>query len=162
MFYRVEQFIRAMNAKLTEEDKLFIKCYLNEEEQRLFCQLQLYEQNHCLSVARGLKAEYEDEMLIRLGLLHDIGKSAYPLNPIKKSIMVLLNKITGGYIRRLKGFNIVKGHYDHAQISYEYLKQLGNYDEFFLQVVREHHEKNINHIKKNKWLLALQKYDDLY
>ena len=51
MIKRIRQFWRAIKAKMTVEDKVFIDKYLNDEEQNYFCPLRVYDQRHVLNVA---------------------------------------------------------------------------------------------------------------
>ena len=99
----------------------------------------------------------ENHEMIRLGLLHDIGKIKYPLNPIEKSIIVLLDKLTKGKIQRMTSLKIVKCYYEHAEIGYELLKALAQYDETFLERVRRHHSQG----KGDEVLECLKNADDL-
>lgn len=146
MIYRIKQFIQAISAKMAVEDIEFVKSYLSKKEQELFFQLKIYEQSHSLRVAKNmikedgsLNAEDKRER-IRIGLLHDIGKIKYPLNPIEKSIIVVLDKITGGRISKARRLKIVKCYYEHPQLGYELLSEIGGYEVEFLQAIKNHHE----------------------
>ena len=143
MFYRMRQFYEALTAKLTEEEQLFITKYLTKEEQALFKKLRVDSQKHSVKVAKLLKKEHMElmskEQLIKLGLLHDIGKIYYPLNPVEKGIMVILNKLTKGKVKKLMQLKMVRAYYEHADLGYQLLKKSGKYSERFLQAVKEHH-----------------------
>lgn len=161
MFYRVQQFMKAVIASISENEEKWIKLYLTEKEQALFFRLKVYEQKHCLCVAK-LLAKWTNERrdMIRLGLLHDIGKILYPLNPIEKSIIVILHKLTSGKIKRFKQFKMVKCYYEHPILGYELLMRQGNYEQEFLECIKLHHEM----ICPNKIayeLSFLQKADNL-
>ena len=162
-FYRIKQFIDALTACLTEGDKLFIEKYLTAEEQKLFYKLKVHEQAHSLRVAYEIEKEMancdksQKEEMLRLGLLHDIGKMKYPLNPIEKGIIVVLHKCTKGKINRLSGWKLVKCYYHHPEIGYELLKQVGGYDEAFLQLILGHHKEVEG---TNDKLTLLKKCDD--
>ena len=151
MFYRVKQFVKAITAKVSQEEIKWVKRYLSEAECSLFFKLRIYEQRHCLDVAYLLKEKtQESQEMIRLGLLHDIGKMVYPLNPIEKSIMVILDKASKGRMRKLKKFKMVKCYYEHAQIGYELLKKQGHYEEAFLEIIKQHH--SVGHTSKLRLL----------
>ena len=149
---------------MLEEDKQYVKAYLNEKEQALFFQLKVYEQAHCLDVARQMARDVsikdchdeEKKQLIRIGLLHDIGKIKYPLNPIEKSIIVVLDKVTKGKIKNFTQLKMVKCYYEHAELGYILLKETGNYDEFFLEIIKNHHMKNPQDMRAS----LLKKCDD--
>ena len=150
MFYRVQQFIKAITASVSEDEKRWIKGYLTEKEQALFFKLKVYEQKHALCVAK-LLSEWtnESQEMIRLGLLHDIGKVLYPLNPIQKSIIVILHKVTLGKIKRFNQFKIVKCYYEHpilegimnslirikSALTYPFFKKLIIYVSMLLQII---------------------------
>lgn len=158
MFYRVQQFIKAMTAQITKEDISFVKQYLNKAETDLFFRLKPYEQRHCIDVARKLYETTEGDMeMIKLGLLHDIGKIQYPLHPIEKSVIVILDHLTAGHIKRYRKYKMVKCYYDHPQIGYDILKESGHYDETFLKLIKNHHQQE----KENPKLHLLQEADNL-
>lgn len=146
MLYRVKQFISAIIAKISEEDEKLIETYLGSYELSLFRELKVYEQKHCIQVALGIMKDYpsdDKEELIRVALLHDIGKIKYPLNPIEKSIIVLLDKFTKGKIKKMKRLKVVKCYYEHPEIGYNMLNERGGYTKEFLELVRYHHDKEI-------------------
>ena len=164
---RVKQFFRCITAKLTEEDKKIINEYLNENEINLLYKLPVYDIKHCVSVAMDIKTnESEDKLiknninykeLIRIALLHDIGKSYKILNPFDKSILVLSNKFTKGRIKKYENKSRkIYIYFNHGKEGYKILK--GNeYSEEFLKVIRDHHDYS----KNNKWLEIIRKYDDM-
>lgn len=160
MLYRVKQFISALNAKLRAEDEVFIATYLNNVEKKYFQKLRVHEQCHALKVAYLLQEEnceeVDEEKRIRLGLLHDIGKIRYPLNPVEKGIIVLLDRLTKGRIKKYEALKIVKCYYQHATLGYELLSALGGYEKDFLACVKNHHEYH----KSEDVLLALLKKCD--
>ena len=99
MIYRIKQFFWALTAQITQEEQKFIKHYLSPQEIELFDKLKIYEQKHSVNVAKALQKDitYDNpKEMIRVGLLHDIGKIKYPIGPVRKSIMVLLDKFTRG------------------------------------------------------------------
>ena len=161
MFYRVQQFIKAITASVSGDEKRWIKGYLTEKEQALFFKLKVYEQKHALCVAK-LLSEWtnESQEMIRLGLLHDIGKVLYPLNPIQKSIIVILHKVTFGKIKRFNQFKIVKCYYEHPILGSELLSRQGVYEKEFLECIKRHHEL-IDSDKISPNLSLLQKADNL-
>ena len=161
MIYRVKQVIDAMTAKITEEDRAFYKTYLTLKETVLFERLKVYDQKHSIRVAYLLKDKTDgNEEMIRLGLLHDIGKQVYPLNPFKKSIMVLLDKMSKGAVKKYDQIKMVHSYYEHPMIGYELLKQEGGYEESFLQLIKSHHIRGNININIDDRLLNLQAADD--
>ncbi|HEY8892241.1 MAG TPA: HDIG domain-containing metalloprotein [Clostridium sp.] len=145
--YRVKQFYRSIVAKINDEDAEFLKTHLQKYELQLFNQLPTYEQKHCVNVARDVKLtcnlrKLQVKDLIKVALLHDIGKIYNSMNPIDKSIMVILNKMTKGKIRACKKIKNVNVYYNHGTIGYNLLKEYG-YDDRFLFLVKNHHNNKI-------------------
>lgn len=164
---RIKQFIRSITAKITEDDKKFISEYLNKYEKELIYKLQTCDIKHCVNVAKDIRLNESEEKVIEMGinyneliksaLLHDIGKTYKPLNPIDKSILVLSNKFTKGKIRKYEDKSKkVYIYFNHGKEGYKILKK-NDYDEEFLMVVRDHHEYSIS----NNWLEIIRKYDDM-
>lgn len=160
MLYRVKQFFWAITAKLEEDEKQFIKKHLFLEEQELFNQLKIYEQKHSMTVARALQQCYkgeDQEEMVRIGLLHDIGKIRYPIGPIRKSVMVLADKFTKGKVSQLGELKMVKCYYEHPKFGYEILSREGQYNQMFLELIRGHHQENH---EEDERMAYLQKCDD--
>ena len=80
-----------------------------------------------------------EEMLIKVGLLHDVGKSRQKINIIDKSIIVILNKLTSGKLRNIN-LKKIQCYYNHSEYSYEILKEI-NKNNVFLEAVRNHHNE---------------------
>lgn len=161
MFYRIKQFVWTIVAKINREEQALINACLSDREKQLFKKLKVYEQKHSLRVAYHLKGKAgKDQEIeyIRLGLLHDIGKSKYPLNPVEKSIIVILDALTKGKIKKMKHFKMVKCYYDHSAISYDLLKASGEYSDLFLEAIRDHHHQTKS---SNELLKALKECDDI-
>ena len=145
--HRVKQFYWSMVSKLNDEDIDFIKMYLETYELQLFNQLPTYDQKHCINVARDVKStcnqrKLQLENLIKVALLHDIGKIYNSMNPIDKSIMVIMHNITNGKIKVYKKIKNVNIYYNHGDIGYNLLRKYG-YDDRFLFLVKNHHNNNV-------------------
>ena len=159
--YRVKQFYWSMVSKLNDEDIDFIKSYLETYELQLFHQLPTYDQKHCINVARDVKStcnqrNLQSKDLIKVALLHDIGKIYNSMNPIDKSIMVIMHNITNGKIKAYKNIKNVNIYYNHGDIGYNLLRKYG-YDDRFLFLVKNHHN---NSIINDKELELLKECDD--
>jgi len=136
-----------MVSKINDKDIDFLKMHLEIYELQLFNQLPIYEQKHCINVARDVKLtcnqrKLRSEELVKVALLHDIGKIYNKMNPIDKSIMVIMHNITKGKIRAFKKFKNVNMYYNHGVIGYHLLKKYG-YNDRFLFLVKNHHSNNI-------------------
>jgi len=159
--YRVKQFYLSIVSKINDEDLDFLKTYLETSELQLFNQLPTYEQKHCINVARDVKStcnqrKLRSKDLIKVALLHDIGKIYSNMNPIDKSIMVIMNSITKGKIKAHKKIKNVNMYYNHGDIGYNLLIKHG-YNDRFLFLVKNHHNNNI---KEDIELDILRECDD--
>lgn len=163
---RIKQFIRCITAKLNNEDELFIDKYLNNYEKNLLYKLPIYDIKHSVNVARDIdnntnsidiqNVNIEYKQLIKSALLHDIGKAYKPLNPIEKSIIVILNSLTKGKLRKYKEKSKkIYVYYSHGEEGYKILENKG-YNQEFLEVIRYHHNYN----KRSSWIDIIRKYDD--
>lgn len=155
---RIRQFIRCITAKINEDDIKFIEKYLDKNEKELINKLAVYDIKHCINVAKDIVAneKCKDANLIKCALLHDIGKINKTLNPIDKSIIVILNKITKCNLKKYENKNEkIYIFYNHGEEGYKLLKDR-NYDEKFLNTVRYHHDKS----KKDIWIDIIRKFDN--
>lgn len=160
--YRIKQFFRAMTAKITKEDIEFVNMYLKPFEADLFAKLRVYDKKHCINVAKDILEESKNSLnydeintLVKAGLLHDIGKLHKSLNPIEKSIIVVLNFITRGQLKKFDNIECINVYYNHGEIGYNILKKY-NYDDDFLNLIRYHHTNNY----KNAFMDILKKCDN--
>lgn len=145
--YRVRQFYSGLMAKIDDQDIMFLKTYLSEEEIQLFCKLAEYEQKHSIKVAMEAKNLQEkqhikSDILVKAALLHDIGKIENKINIVEESALVVLNKLSNGKMRHLDNFKKIDIFYNHPDKGYNILKKY-NYDERFLYLVKNHHNNSI-------------------
>lgn len=95
----------------------------------MFFSLPEFEQKHGVVVAKKMRDEgkgirgIDERKLIRVGLLHDIGKAAVRLSILDKSILVVLHKFASPV-------------YDHLAKLGEGEKSLGFFRKFY---VHKHH-----------------------
>lgn len=146
-WYRVKQFYWSVTAKFTKEDYQYIRSFLDQNEQDLFYQLSTSEQKHSIKVAQDIEIHSKiegcfSEGLMKVALLHDIGKIRKRLSPIDKSIIVLLHRITRGHIEKWTKVDKIDVYYHHGRIGYELLKD-GHYNEKVLYLVKNHHNHRI-------------------
>lgn len=141
------------------DDKMYVKKYLNDAEFVLFNKLSIHEQKHSVNVAKDVEKEcklnfIDSNNLIKAALLHDIGKIKVPINLIDKSIIVILDKITKGKIKKFSSIKKIYIYYNHGYEGYCLIKGLENDEVLFL--VKSHQNKIGNNLKLN----ILQKCDD--
>ena len=169
MFYRIKQFIWAINSNFQVIDKEYINSILDKEEQSLFYSLIKSEQFHCLRVSYDLVRTFGNEKginrdeLAKLGLLHDIGKKGLNIGPIKKSIFVILKKIIGVSIKDYSIFRNINLYYNHPFKGTNILRENNStlYSREFLEAIEMHHQgiKEISK-SKNKYLIYLNICDN--
>ncbi len=73
--YRARQFLAALRARVSDEERRMVAATLTPAELRLFEAMPLYDQRHCLDVRRTLvEAGHDDPLLLRAAAIHDCGK----------------------------------------------------------------------------------------
>ncbi|MGL4740469.1 MAG: HD domain-containing protein [Sarcina sp.] len=164
MFYRLKQFYWAIKANFIEIDKKFVNDYLSVEEQKIFYSLIKSEQFHCERVAKDLfkyfSGNLDKKKLVKLGLLHDLGKQELKFGPIKKSVFVIAKKMNKSFVKTTKNDSI-RRYYNHPAKSVELLNNIGEYDDVFLEAIKYHHrtDDELKHLN-NLYLDALKTCDD--
>ncbi|MGL4362325.1 MAG: HD domain-containing protein [Cellulosilyticaceae bacterium] len=162
MLYRIKQFWWAMTAVMTDEDKEFVKKYLDEDEVNIFYELQVYEQVHSVKVAKEMERQSAEEDRVewtRVGLLHDIGKTLYPIGPIRKSIVVMWNRIFPYYDPTRSCLKMFRCYYYHCMYGQVILMTTKEYPKSFLLAIRHHHGEGGFY---SEMLDALKKADELF
>lgn len=102
ILYRTRQFWQALGATLTSEDLDLVRAVLTPPQLALFERLQPNEQAHSLRVLRSLLDQGEDHPdLLVAALLHDVGKSRFPLNIWQRVLIVLVNAVFPHFAPRL-------------------------------------------------------------
>lgn len=162
MINRLKQFFLSIFSKFTKEDDIYIRSKFNKETLDLFLKLSVYEKKHSILVSKAIERELKkdniiDEEIVISGLLHDIGKTKYKVNILTKSLIVVIDYITKGWIKRFKRSEAIDIFYNHGTIGYDILEDIG-YSERVILNVLNHHNKSIN----NEDLALIRKYDDMY
>lgn len=167
MIYRIKQFLMAVVYSFKEIDEEYIKTYLNENEIKIFNKLSKIDKQHSIrvskdaldlleiSIDRDEEYELNKNELAKVALLHDIGKIERPLNLIEKSILVLLDKITNGKIKKYTNIKIIDIYYNHGQKGAAILNK-SKYSKEFIEVLRKHHVE----LKTDNKLLKIVKEAD--
>ena len=107
------------------------------------------DKQHCIRVSKDAVRLSEGKNInlnrvAKVALLHDIGKSEYSLNVIEKSILVILNKMTKGRLKKYNTIKAIDSYYYHAEKGANLLKHFNTYDKEFLDTVRYHHSNKIS------------------
>lgn len=163
IFSRVIQFNRAILASIrgvTNKDLEFVRTYLNDKEFMIFNMMSSFDKLHCIRVAKTVQlCKYKEDInlknkLVKIALIHDVGKSVTKYTIIHRVILVLIKKT---YKNKKFNFSWRKAdiYYNHAEIGYNILKQYG-FDEDILFVVKNHHNKDEN----DKMVKLLMKCDE--
>lgn len=150
MKYRLKQFIWAITSIFYNIDESVINTYLDYEEKLLFNKLKKSEKQHSIRVCNMALSKYmkdnslDKRKLAKIALLHDIGKSQKPLTIIDKSIIVILDKITNGNLKKLIRSEKIDIYYNHGNKSVELLRDNNNkqYDNEFIEAIEKHHYLN--------------------
>jgi hypothetical protein len=73
--YRARQFVAALRARVSAEERALLAATLSPAELRLFEAMPTYDQRHCLDVRHTLEAAgHTDPLLLRAAAFHDCGK----------------------------------------------------------------------------------------
>lgn len=101
--YRVQQGLHALLAFSRPVDEALAKQYLSPAQMTLFQSMQRSEQLHSLNVLRSVLAQAPEtpHALAVAALLHDVGKSRYPLAVWQKTFAVLVRAANGSLAKRL-------------------------------------------------------------
>ena len=118
--YRVKQFVWALKSLSEDIDTEYVNRFLNKREKKLFNKLKKTDKHHCIRVSKeavnlskGKKINLN--RVAKVALLHDIGKGEYGLNVIEKSVLVILNKMTKGKLKKYDGIKAIDSYYNHAE-----------------------------------------------
>ena len=143
---RVKQFFRAIGAKLSADDNVYISSHLSPKEQKLFFAMDVVDQYHCLHVAYTLERfVIEDsqgvdrDLLIRCALLHDIGRVKGDMSLFGKVFVVLITYFFSNFADNLerKGSHLLYIYRHHAEIGAKKLQDIGLYRE--AKIIAKHH-----------------------
>lgn len=152
MIKRIRQFYINVTDRMKKEDIVYAKNILSKDEQELFFALLKSEQKHSVRISKEIGQVIDNglienkeiissrNMLLRVGLLHDVGKARKRLNVFDKSIIVILAKITDNKIKNIKKSKKIQCYYNHSDYSYEILKDIIT-DDNMLYVIKNHHRK---------------------
>lgn len=162
IIYRFKQLFFALSAKMSDDNKNFARHNLNIKESSLFFSLPEFEQKHAVVVAHKMIAEgkglhnVDQRKLVRLGLLHDIGKSAVRMSILDKGLLVITHRLMNPLYDLLAGLG--KGensatilrqfyvHKHHGLIGSRLLEKIGESHDIIDEVARHDDAKASNDI----------------
>jgi hypothetical protein len=100
--YRVRQFLRAVVARVSEEELGQITDILTAASLDLFRSMDVKDQRHGLDVYNTLRRSGQNNPdLLAAALLHDVGKSAAWLSVWQRALIVLLERLAPGMLARV-------------------------------------------------------------
>jgi hypothetical protein len=165
--YRVEQFFRALTARVSDEEVRRATHALTPEAQSLFRRQAIQDQHHALAVYHTLRrAGHENPHLLAAALLHDAGKAAARLSAVHRSIIVLLAHFAPTLLARLsqgepewwnRPFVI---HTQHSVIGARWAEEAGCSPLAIALIQRHEEEPADRSTEEDRLLAALQAADD--
>lgn len=172
--YRLKQFWFSVSSKMGEEDRVFAYRQLNIKEAALFFSLPEFEQKHAVVVAQKMLSaaaairEVDQRKLVRLGLLHDIGKSAVRLSVFDKSVLVVLHRLLSPLYdlfakwgKKEKAFVMFRKFYvhkHHGSIGAEILSRIAE-EKDLIEEIRSHDNQKTS---EDIYLRLLDEADSTY
>jgi hypothetical protein len=99
--YRINQFWRAVSAAPSEDDLRKVNEVLSPQLMSLFRKMQASEQAHSINIYKQLRANGDtDQDLLVAALLHDVGKSRFPLDIWERILIVIGNTFFPRQVKR--------------------------------------------------------------
>jgi hypothetical protein len=108
--YRVGQFLRSVFPHISSDERQLVTRFLPPALTDLFFNMSRADQVHSLRVLQDLMQDgHDDPDLLAAALLHDVGKSLLPLNPLQRAFVVLANRLAPGWVIRMGQAKGVRG-----------------------------------------------------
>ena len=143
---RVRQFVRAVFARLTVEDRAYIEKHLSADGQSLFFDMNVAYTAEAM--AEEKKLLLDKKLLIRCALLHDVGRRKGDMGIFGKVFAVLMQGFFPAFSRKwaregqksLLDYprHALYVYYYHPEIGAELLKNIGLMKE--AEIIRHHQE----------------------
>ena len=174
--YRVGQFLRALTARVPDDEVERAMRVLTPEARGLFRRQAMQDQRHALAVYRTLyRAGHTDPELLAAALLHDVGKAAAQLPAWRRAIIVLLDRFAPRLLARLSqgeprgpALSLPKGwrhsfvaHARHPEVGARWAQEAGC-SPLTVALIRRHQDRLTScEIEEDQLLTALQAADSL-
>ena len=101
LLYRTSQFWQALRSVTTPQDFRFASSVLTPAQLELFTQMPGSDQAHSLRVLKALLTQGDDYPDLWIAaLLHDVGKSIYPLRLWERILIVLVGSLCPACVQR--------------------------------------------------------------
>lgn len=171
--YRTRQFWQALQARPNAAQLADAQATLTESEYELFCRMQPGEQWHSLQAMYQLKAlGHAQPELLAAALLHDVGKTRYPLRSWERAMIVLVravlpkaaikwSRVETGHLGWRKAFVVAER---HPAWGAEMAAQAGS-PALTVGLIGRHAERpagfHIGSTEEDRLLVLLQAVDDL-
>jgi putative nucleotidyltransferase with HDIG domain len=152
---RIKQVLSALGAEVTPQDEAFAAAHLTRSERKLFGQMSLPDQRHCLNVAYTVTeladglSDCNQTVLVKAALLHDVGRRRGDVSTSDKIMAVISRAVfgsgfakkwgkqgRGGILQNLRHAAYVSA--NHPEIGAELLRLAGTEDRV-VNLVRYHH-----------------------
>ena len=102
VWYRVVQFLRALTARVSEQEVESAVSVLTPAAQELFRRQAIQDQRHALDVYHTLRQKgHTNSHLLAAALLHDAGKATARLPAWQRAVIVLLDRFAPRLLNRL-------------------------------------------------------------
>lgn len=174
--YRVEQFLRALTAQISEEEVEQAVCILTPEARALFRCQAVQDQRHALVVYHALRqAGHTSPQLLAAALLHDVGKAAARLPAWQRAALVLLEHFAPCLLAHLsqgepqaRALSLAKGwrrpfvvHARHPEVGSRWAQEAGC-SPLTVALIRRHQDRLTGcQTEEDQLLAVLQAADNL-
>jgi UTP:GlnB (protein PII) uridylyltransferase len=167
--YRIQQFFKSLFVTKGMVDMEFVHKHLTAAQEGVFLRMQAYDRYHSVYFAKTLISNVYKvpEDLIVAALLHDVGKSRYPINSFHRMGAVVARRFAPQVMEKeneeevafLNRTVLVSNH--HAEWSENMAKSAGVSD-LTAWIIAHHEDKVLD--ESHPWHELLEtfiKYDDL-
>jgi hypothetical protein len=166
--YRIQQFLRALTARVNPEEWKLVAEILPEDAQALFRRMPTADQRHALNILYALRAQgYQAPALGAAALLHDVAKSE-GVQLWHRVPVVFIRAIRPAWLARIASPNPHSWRYgftlviEHPRRGAK-MAQAAGCSPDTVDLIRRHQDAIIGPAtsQQDEWLLALHAVDDV-